>query len=371
MSDFRCYDQARLEVPAGPVVLVGPNGAGKTNLLEALSLLVPGRGLRSAKLGDLARRMGEVSRPWAVAARVDTARGPVDLGTGMEAEAASRRVRIDGETQKSQAALADVLSAQWLTPQMDRLFQEGASGRRRFLDRLVYGRDAAHAGRVARYEKTLRERLSLLRDRGAGADPAWLSALEETLATTGVAIAAARLEAAGRLAAQLATARAAEMPFPRADIAVEGAVEGWLQNGSALDAEDRLRAAFKAARVEDAETGRSGVGPQRSDLRVFHAGKGQPAELCSTGEQKALLISLVLGQGQVQAAEGQAPPLLLLDEVAAHLDQPRREALFEELCALGGQAWLTGTEDDIFQPLAGTACFVRVEDGRLSLAGAG
>ena len=292
--------------------------------------------------------------------------GETDIGTGLDAEADKRLVRIDGEPTAAQADLAGHVSLQWLTPQMDRLFQDGPSARRRFLDRLVFGRDAAHAGRVSAYDHAMRERLRLL-TRG-GADGGWLAALETTMAEKGAAIAAARLEAAGRLAAQLDAE--GDGPFPQALLAVEGEVEAWLAEGSALDAEDRLRAALAAARRDDAAAGRTANGPHRSDLVVQFRGRGaapaRPAADCSTGEQKALLISLVLAQARLQAQEGGPAPLLLLDEVAAHLDADRRQALFDAITGLNLQAWMTGTDADLFRPLAGRAQFFHVKEATVT-----
>jgi DNA replication and repair protein RecF len=366
LTDFRCYQSLRIEAPGGPVVLAGPNGAGKTNILEALSFLVPGRGLRRAKLAEAARREpGEPEdaavRPWAVAATVDGPLGETDLGTGLDGDTDKRVVRVDGEPQRAQAVLTGHVSLQWLTPQMDRLFLDGASARRRFLDRLIYGRDPAHAGRVGGYEQAMRERLRLLTSRSG--DDAWLSALEATMAERGVAIAAARLDMAGRLAGQLEAA--GDGPFPAADLAVEGEVEAWLAGGSALDAEDRLKQALKSARGRDGDSGRTAHGPHRSDLYVEYKSRGRPAADCSTGEQKALLISLVLAQARLQAAEQGRAPILLLDEVAAHLDADRRASLFDEIEALGLQAWMTGTDLELFAPLAGRAAFFHVAEANV------
>ncbi len=367
LTDFRCYDHLRLEAGDGTVVLAGPNGAGKTNVLEALSFLVPGRGLRRARLTDVIRRgPGEADGPvpdgrgWAAAARVHTADGVVEIGTGLvTAEGEKRAVHVDGQPARSQAALSDHLNAVWLTPQMDRLFVEGAPARRRFLDRLVFGLDQAHAGRVRAYDHAMRERARLLRTHGRDADPAWLGALEDTMAAKGVAVAAARREAAGRLAAVCATSTG---PFPGAAVAVSGAVESWLDDGPALVVEDRLRDSLAASRRGDAETGSTAVGAHRSDVQVRHLAKGLPAEQCSTGEQKALLIALVLAGARLQAAERGSVPILLLDEVAAHLDPGRREALFDHVEATGAQAWYTGTEAGLFAPLRARARFFHVED---------
>lgn len=368
LTDFRCYRTLRLECGTAPVVLTGPNGAGKTNVLEAISFLVPGRGLRRARSEDIAWRPmdGTPAEAWAVAARIETPDGPHDVGTGRDgAQGRDRRqVRIDGQPARGQAALAEVLSAVWLTPQMDRLFIDGASARRRFLDRLVYGFDPAHAGRVASYEHASRERARLLRE-GSG-DSTWLAALEDTMAERGVAVAASRRELVGRLAAKCAGSPAG--PFPGALLGVSGDVEGWLEEGPAIDAEDRLRASLAEGRNADAETGGAGTGPHRSDLSVRHAASGRPAADCSTGEQKALLIAIVLASARLQAEECGASPVLLLDEVAAHLDSRHREALFDEVAALGAQVWYTGTDRALFASLAGRARFFDVEAAAVAAA---
>jgi DNA replication and repair protein RecF len=371
LSDFRCYGQAALEADARPLVLTGPNGAGKTNLLEAVSFLAPGRGLRRARLGEIDRAVAGAAgpaadRPWAVAARVVTPEGPRDLGTGRDPAKQNpggrerRLVKLDGGFVRGQQALGEVLAMVWLTPQMDGLFREGAPGRRRFLDRLVYGFDPAHAGRVSAYEQVLRERARLLRS-GAG-DAAWLASLEDSMACRAVAIAAARRA----LLARLADACAAGVgPFPRAGLGLVGEVEAWLDELSALAAEGRLRERLAATRRQDAETGGAAIGPHRSDLAVRHLETDLAAELCSTGEQKALLISIVLAHGRLLSLERAAAPLLLLDEVAAHLDAERRTALFEELLALGAQVWLTGTDVEVFGELSGAAQFFRIRDARI------
>jgi len=366
LTDFRCYDSARIETGGRTVVLTGPNGAGKTNVLEAVSLLTPGRGLRRSSLSDVARQdVGHSASPlraWAVAARVATPTGVADIGTGLtEPGAEKRTVRIDGENARNQAALSEYLDAQWLTPQMDRLFIDGRSARRQFLDRLVYGYDPAHSGRISAYEHAMRERARLLRD--GGADTAWLSALEDTMATKGVAVAAARSELVDRLGR---FCRSPHGPFPAAELTIDGDVERWLEVGPALEAEDKLRSALTASRVQDGAVGGAQVGPHRSDLHVRHLDNGQSAELCSTGEQKALLISIVLADARMAAAERGRVPVLLLDEVAAHLDQQRREALFAELLAIGAQVWLTGTDRSLFEPLVGEALFFTVAVGTVT-----
>lgn len=364
LTDFRNYRTTQLDLAAGPVVLSGPNGAGKTNLLEAVSVLSPGRGLRNARLADFDRRPaeGEAETSWAVAATVETRRGAVRIGTGRDPTGGERRaVRIDGENARGQAALGEVIGVTWLTPQMDRLFIEGPAARRRFLDRLVLGLDPAHAARVSSYEHAVRERSRLLRD--GPNDPAWLGAIEETMAAQGVAVAAARRDAVEQLDE---ACTAAEGPFPRARLSLQGTIETWLDELPALAAEDRFRAALKDGRAIDAAAGGATVGPHRSDLSVAHAEKGIPAEAMSTGEQKALLISIVLAHARLQRRTRGEPPLLLLDEVAAHLDTVRREALFATLLDLDSQVWLTGTDAAIFAPLRHAARFLSVSDGTLS-----
>jgi DNA replication and repair protein RecF len=376
LSDFRCYRHQRIETDRRPVVLTGPNGAGKTNVLEALSFLVPGRGLRQARLGDVTRSVpgdeGDTNRSWAVAATVETPRGAVDIGTGRDAptEPAGRErrvVRIDGQAARGQAALAEVLNAVWLTPRMDRLFGDAPAARRRFIDRLVFGFDPAHARRVGAFENAQRQRARLLRrERAEGAaDPEWLAALENTMAAQGIAVAAARRDMATRLNE---VGCRPPGPFPGVAIEMTGPLEDWLGLGPALAAEDRMRDSLAAARRHDADSGTTTVGPHKSDVHVRHLNKGLPAERCSTGEQKALLIALVLADVRLQARDHASLPLLLLDEVAAHLDDRHRHALFDEIADLGAQAWLTGTDLHVFQPLGATGQFFRVEDARVMAA---
>jgi DNA replication and repair protein RecF len=367
LTDFRSYRQARLETDGRPVVLTGSNGAGKTNLLEALSFLAPGRGLRRARLGEIDRLdSGNPAGPWAVAARLATRAGEIAIGTGRDGNSDSgdrRLVRIDGQAVKGQAALAEHLNLVWLTPQMDRLFQEGAAPRRRFLDRLVFGYDPSHATRLAAYEQALRERARLLRQ--GGADPAWLRVLEETMAREGVAVAASRRDIAARLdRAAAETEAGGAFPVPRLTLA--GTTEAWLAEMPALAAEERLRAELAASRRIDAESGGAVLGPHRADLAVSHAGKGVAAERCSTGEQKALLIAIVLAHARLQAALRGVAPVLLLDEVAAHLDVTRRRALFDRILGLGSQAWLTGTDAILFAELGAKAHFFIVTDGMIA-----
>ena len=365
LTDFRNYREARLRLGTEPVVLTGPNGAGKTNLLEALSFLAPGRGLRGANLTEIDRRSesgcGSCDMAWAVAAVLATHRGELHIGTGRDRTTNERRVvRIDGEPVRGQAALGERLGVAWLTPPMDRLFLEGPSGRRRFLDRLVLGLDPSHASRVTAYEQALRQRSRLLRD--GPADLAWLAALEEVMAEQGVALAAGRRETVQRLDQACAEAQG---PFPRARLTLVGTVESWLEEMPALAAEERFAAALAANRESEGPAGGAAVGPHRSDLAVRLAEKGIAAEFASTGEQKALLIAILLAHAALQQSMRGAPPLLLLDEVAAHLDASRRAALFEALVRLDSQAWLTGTDAALFAPLRCHAQFLSVQDGTL------
>ncbi len=368
LTDFRNYAGLRLDIAAAPIVLTGVNGAGKTNLLEALSFLAPGRGLRRAPLGDIARaepgQQRAPGRPWAVAAHLAVAADHYVIGTGLEPAGTGRRarrtVRIDGEPVSGQAALAALVRVIWLTPEMDRLFQEGAPSRLRFLDRLVCGFDPDHAARTTAYSQALRERARLLKD--GVRDDLWLGAVEERLAERGVAIAAARRDTVARLRA----AGHIAAPFPAAGLALIGELDDWLDEAPALAAEDRLRAAFAATRRRDAEYGGTAHGPHRSDLAVHHLDKDAPAARCSTGEQKAMLIAIVLAYARLQMLAAGAPPLLLLDEVAAHLDGPRRAALFEHVCAMGAQAWLTGTDPALFEPLRDRARFLQVASATIA-----
>ena len=372
LTDFRSYARLRLEVGPRAVVLTGPNGAGKTNLLEAVSLLAPGRGLRRARLADLARRDpggAEVrGRGWAVAAQVEGPLGTIEVGTGIEAlapeeddedRAERRSVRIDGRPVRGPAALAETAAVRWLTPSMDRMFADGTSPRRRFLDRLVSGWDPGHAARVAAYERTMRQRSRLLRE--GGFDARWVAALEETLAEIGTAIAAARLDYAGRLATVMAEPGA---PEAGAHFAVHGDLEAWLEAGPALAAETNFREALARGRVRDGAAGGAGTGPHRSDLAVRHA-NGLDAAQCSTGEQKSLLFAIVEADARLLAASTGRPPLLLLDEVSAHLDERRRGALFDAALTIGAQVWATGTDRSVFAALEGRAQFLAVAGGRV------
>jgi len=365
LTDFRSYDRAALNPGGRSVYLFGPNGAGKTNLLEALSLFSPGRGMRAASLGDLGRRLpGEAQgRAWAVSAVVEGDGGGVQLGTGVESPGAARRlVRIQGEGVPP-GRLAEHLRPLWLTPAQDRLFLEGAAERRRFFDRLVFAAEPIHAAHASGYDRALRERSRLLA--GDDADPAWLSALEGRMAEAGSRMAEAR--AATLLALQAEIDARGDRPFPQADLRLTGDFERMAMSGAAIaEIEARLAAELAASRGRDAAAGRALSGPHRTDLAIVHRERGRPAAECSTGEQKALILNLVLAQGaRLSRAKSQPNPILLLDEVAAHLDLFRRAALTDEIEALGLQAFLTGTDEALFDHFKGRALGVRVDASRL------
>ncbi|HEY1223817.1 MAG TPA: DNA replication/repair protein RecF [Brevundimonas sp.] len=365
LTDFRSYAAATLTLGVGPVVLFGANGAGKTNVLEALSLLTPGKGLRGATAPEMGRREpGEaVGRAWAVAATLETADGEVRLGTGVQASGAARRiVRIDGETAQP-GRLLEHLRPVWATPDQDRLFSDARADRLRFFDRLVFAADPDHAASVSAYEKALRERLRLLTDgvEGRAPDPLWLDALEVRLGEAGAAAAAARARALTALQTEI-DARS-DRPFPQADLGLSGEAEGLALAGAEADEiAAAIRDGMARSRARDAGAGRSLSGPHRSDLTALHREKNRPAAEGSSGEQKALVLNLILAQ-ITRLADQSAPPVLLLDEAPAHLDTARRAALFDEIEALGLQAFMTGTEADLFAPLKGRAQFVKVAGG--------
>lgn len=367
LSNVRSYRAADLAVDGPLVVLVGPNGAGKTNVIEALSFLAPGRGLRRATLDEVAFVEGDGS--WAVAAQVEGVLGLTTLGTGIEPPAAddatlTRKCRIDGENVGSAAAFADHLSVIWLTPAMDGLFAGPASERRRFLDRLVLAVDGAHNGRVNALERALRSRNRLLEQ--PSPDLHWLDAIEHETAEVAVAVAAARAETARRLAAMLARAKDPTSPFPWADIALDGWVENALLEQPATEVEDRYRTVLRENRTRDAAAGRTTDGPHLTDLDVLHGPKGIPAGDASTGEQKALLVGLVLAHAALVAEMTGYAPLLLLDEVGAHLDPTRRGALYDALARIGAQVWMTGADPALFVDVAARAQVFAVSPGRVT-----
>jgi len=367
LTDFRSYARADLRLDGRSVWLVGPNGAGKTNLLEAISFFAPGRGLRGAALAEVGRRQpGETQgRPWTVAATLMAAGEAVQVGTGIEHPGAARRlVRIEGEAVPP-GRLGDHLRQVWLTPAQDRLFLEGAGERRKFFDRLVFAAIPRHAAHAQAYEKASRDRMRLLTD-DAPRDPAWLSALEARMAEAGALMAEARAQTLAALQAEIDGR--GERPFPQARMSLTGEWEQMAAAGAPIaDIEERLARALAQVRDRDAAAGRALTGPHRGDLAVIHVEKDRPAAECSTGEQKALILNLVLAQSaRLSRAESAPSPILLLDEVAAHLDRIRRAALFDEIEALGLQAFLTGTDEHLFEDLKGRAQGVRVDASGLT-----
>ncbi len=363
LSNFRNYASLALALDERMVVLTGPNGAGKTNLMEAVSLLSPGRGLRRASLEVLPRRDGDGT--FAVAAEAETRHGPVALGTGIvngpEGLEKARRIRIDHEPARSSDALLDHLRVVWLTPDMHGLFRAAPSERRRFLDRLVLAIDRSHASRVSAFERALRSRNKLLE--APSLNTQWLSALETQIAELGTAIAAARVECV-RLLEGISGASSGE--FPKAELRLEGEVEASLATLKATDAEDAYQAQLQARRYADQAAGRTLNGPHLTDLLVVHSAKGVAASECSTGEQKSLLVGIILAHAKLIAELSSEAPIVLLDEVPAHLDQRHRSALFEALFALDCQAWMTGTDSLDFQELGQRAQHLSVDAGQVS-----
>lgn len=363
LADFRSYASAEIRLDARPACFFGPNGSGKTNILEALSLIGPGRGLRSAQLSELPRLDGPGG--WAVSAEIQCDGDLRQVGVGASAAAPDRRqCRIDRQPAPGPGSFSDLVRLIWLTPAQDRLFVEGAGERRRFLDRMAHARDPAHARAGAEYETAMRQRQALLEQ--GSRDEAWLSALEARMAEAGVAIAAGRRETSSALAA--AEVSGANDAFPCADLSLEGDLETALDGSPAADVEQEFMARLKTLRRIDAEAGRATLGPHRSDILVVHRVKGVPARLCSTGEQKALLIGLVLANARALSLTSRlsgapAPLVLLLDEIAAHLDGARREALFDILDRLKFQVLMTGTDRSLFDGWRGRAIGFAVEPG--------
>jgi DNA replication and repair protein RecF len=369
LANFRSYRASSLRVDAQLAVLVGPNGAGKTNLIEAISFLAPGRGLRRATLDEVAFSEGDGS--WAVAAELEGALGLATLGTGIEPERGEdaslpRKCRIDGEPVSSAAAFTDHVSVVWMTPAMDGLFGGPASERRRFLDRLVLAVDGTHSSRVNALERSLRSRNRLLEQ--GSADPHWLDAIEHETAEVAVAVAAARAETVRRLAGALARNRDPASPFPWAGVSLDGWIENAVLELPASEVEDRYRATLRDNRARDAAAGRTTDGPHLTDLEVLYGPKGIAAALASTGEQKALLIGLVLAHAGLVAEMTQHAPLLLLDEVVAHLDPGRRAALYDALTALDAQVWMTGADPAPFAAVASRAQMLDVSPGHVTPA---
>ncbi|RUX34811.1 DNA replication/repair protein RecF [Mesorhizobium sp. M2A.F.Ca.ET.042.01.1.1] len=368
LTNFRNYAALSLELAPGAVVLSGDNGAGKTNLLEAISFLTPGRGLRRAPYADVAREGGDGG--FALHARIEGPEGQVEIGTGISGGDAAgeggRKVRINGAPARSAEDMLEWLRVVWLTPAMDGLFPGPAADRRRFLDRLVLAIDPGHGQRALDYEKAMRGRNRLLTE--GSRDGAWFDAIETQMAETGVAIAAARAELV-RLLAAMIDRLPGSGPFPQADISLAGDLESALGSAPAVDVEERYRAALANGRERDRAAGRTLDGPHRSDLVVRHRPKSMPAELCSTGEQKALLVGIVLSHARLTGEMSGLTPILLLDEIAAHLDAGRRAALFSILEELNCQAFMTGTDAALFSSLEGRAQFLTVDHGSVEPTG--
>ena len=369
LTGFRNYETERFATDPRPVVITGPNGAGKTNVLEAVSLLAPGRGLRGAAFDQISRKPDGVN--WAVAAMINGPSGSLNIGTAwqspgaaiQEVASSARQVSIDGQVQRSSGALGNHVRMVWLTPAMDRLFAGPAGDRRRFMDRLVVAFDPEHAARVNRLEKLLRERNKLLDE--ATFDANWLSGIEQQLAEAGAAVAVARVDAIEALQSYIYDMHSAGIDelFPRATLSIDGELETLVRRMPAVQLEDEYRRILGDSRRRDQAAGRTLNGPHRADLVVSHAAKEMPARSCSTGEQKALLIAMTLAHTRAIAArfDGWAP-LVLLDEVAAHLDAGRRAGLFAEIEQLGCQAWMTGTDENLFEALGGRTNALHIED---------
>ena len=369
VTNFRSYHAAQIDVGARLVVLVGPNGAGKTNLIEAISFLAPGRGLRRATLEDVAFSEGDGS--WAVSADVEGALGLATLGTGIEPPTSedavvARKCRVDREPVASASAFADHLRVVWLVPAMDGLFNGPASERRRFLDRLTLAIDPKMSGPRGRYDRAMRQRNRLFQMREGS--PSLFAGLEEQMAEAGVAIAAARLDAVARLSALIEATHEAcgPGPFPYAVLNLEGTLEQALMKRPAIEVEDDYVSLLSETRERDRLAGRALAGPHLSDLIVFHGPHNAPAGDCSSGEQKALLLGLVLAKARLIRELSGAAPLVLFDEVAAHLDHARRDALFVEILDLKAQAWMTGTDRSTFAPMASQAQILAVKRGTIN-----
>lgn len=373
LSDFRNYEGLRLETGGVSVILTGANGAGKTNLLEAVSMFVPGRGLRGAAFDDIARRGG--ASGWAVAADMMGPGGETALGTAWRpptshqptTASSGRQVRIKGELQKGSGSLGEFVRVVWLTPAMDRLFAGPAGDRRRYLDRLTLAFDPQHNSRSLAFEKLMRERNRLLSE--GRPDPIWLSGIEEQLAEAAVAVAAARAAALEALQGYVGQMNGADsaLTFPRAELAISGQLEAKLGQIPAVQIEDEYRKLLRDSRGRDQQAGRTLSGPHRSDLLVVHSATGVEARLCSTGEQKALLIAITLAHARaVKVAFGGWAPVLLLDEIAAHLDAERRASLYAEVESLGSQAWMTGTDQSLFEAATGKMTKYTVASGAVA-----
>ncbi|MCL2505506.1 MAG: DNA replication/repair protein RecF [Alphaproteobacteria bacterium] len=364
LTNFRNYKTLRMNLSKEPVILIGENGSGKTNILEAVSLLSPGKGLRRAALTELQNK--DTVFPWGVASEIYSKDEVLKISTGIEPKYLSekdsqpdkRLILLDGKPLKNQTELSEHIAVSWIIPEMDRLLSQGAGLRRKFLDKLAYTFAPSHGGRVSSYEKAMRERNILLQNNRP--DAKWLAALENEMAQKSVAIAATRLHMENSLQAVVNESTDA---FPKADIVVAGFAEDALRNSPALLVEDALRAALEKSRTEDREKGTAALGAHKSDLKVFYRDKSCLADLCSTGEQKALIVSIMLSFVRLIEQLRGFPPIFLLDDIAAHLDEYRREALFEAVFDIGTQAWISGTEKNFFQSMFGKAQLFKVENG--------
>ena len=367
LTAFRNYDSASIDgLDNHFVILIGENGAGKTNCLEGVSLLSPGRGLRSASIPDMQSQSTQTT--WAVSAQLTDMYGDTTrLGVGRDPQKPTNKIiRANGNSVKNQSDLGDVLRTLWLTPQMDGLFLQASSERRRFFDRLVASFDGAHTGRMTRYEKAMRERLNLLKkaeEKNTDADPTWLSALENIMAETSVSIAAARIELLGNL--QQAININHYNDFPPAHIQLTGDIETALQTKSALNVEDMARDKFVKMRNADGQTGRTNFGIQRTDMTATYTGKNADAAQCSTGEQKALLTTIILAHAKMMTARHGQSPILLFDEITAHFDAHRRDALFEILSDMHSQIWLSGQDEKSFAQIT-TKQIITIENNQFS-----
>ena len=362
LHEFRNYQSLDLRVDASQIALVGENGAGKTNLLEAISFLAAGRGLRRADLGDVPRAGS--AGGWAVAATFSTADGEVEMGTGTEPAEPGRKYRLDRRTASSATAFADYVRIVWLTPAQDGLFSGPAGDRRRFLDRLVLAVDPQHGSRVNSLERALRQRNRLLEEDTI--DRVWASAIEREIAEIGVAVAAARYETISRLAALIEHQRDDASPFPHAIVSLDGEIETRVAGEPAMTTEDWFRERLAETRQRDRAAGRTLTGPQTCDLKVMHGPKGMAADRASTGEQKALLIGLILAHALLVSEMSGIAPIILLDEVAAHLDPGRRAALYQRLVEMEGQVWMTGTDSALFTALPADSLVLQVQSGNVS-----
>ncbi len=368
LQNFRSYETQVLELPKKThIVLNGENGAGKTNILEALSLLAPGRGLRNAKISDIQNRAHLGGAPWVMSCNLDTDYGIIPIGTKYDRDKEKRLIKINGQIIRAQSELAQWLSCLWLTPQMDRLFLDDKSARRRFFDRLVFTFDPGHIGRLTRYENATRQRLKLLKD--GQMEDSWLSGLESQMAETGIAICASRHLFCQKLQNAYQNATDDEKNnFPSARLSIIGDIENKFNNISALDAEDHFKKHLSNSRKADQNSGMTNYGPHRSDFSVTYIEKNMPAAESSTGEQKALLIGIILAHARLLKEEHNQAPILLLDEIVAHLDPNRRRILAEILANYSSQIWMTGTDQNLFEHFQTQSSFFSVSESNLSIA---